>query len=66
MSSIDKGVAVLVASAGIRNGLLEEKNKKQAMVNKIAALTRKEQEGRLVQIKWVKMKMTEEKHHHEK
>ena len=61
MHSIDKGVAILVSSAVIRNELLEEKNKKQAMVNKVAVLTRKEQKRRRPLTNWVEMKMAEEK-----
>ena len=62
MHSIDKGVAVLVSMADIRNELLEEKNKNQKIVNKIAAFTRKEQKRRRPLTDWVELKMAEERH----
>ena len=62
MHSIDKGVAILVSSAVIRNELLEEKNENQKIVNKIAAFTRQEQKRRRPLTDWVEKKIAEESH----
>ena len=57
MVSIDKGVAVLVKMADVRNDLLVEKNKRQEEYNKEIVLMRKEQVDRMPRINWVDKQM---------
>ena len=61
MSSIDKGVTVLVAMADERNKLLGEKNKKQEAFNKEMQGFRLEQVARIPRIKWVDKQMAKGK-----
>lgn len=57
MSSIDKGVAILVEMADVRNELLQEKNKKQEVFNNVMRNVRIEQLARIPRIKWVDRQM---------
>jgi len=57
MASIDKGVAVLIKMADVRNELLVEKNRRQEEYNKEIVLMRREQVERIPRIKWVDKQM---------